>query len=130
MKTTGVIFILIALGYISWFFATEDVGAILLFINMVAAAALFLVLSSDKKPKIEWFSRRKFKAGWYPETQEGWMTVLITGILILLALAAAGRNASSIANMFTTALPFIFVILGTFFAIVHKTGDKKHWPFK
>lgn len=75
-----------------------------------------------------WFKRRRYGYGWTPTTWQGWLTVLIYFVLILLAgwlLENNGDEPSS--DDMVVFFTVLIVSTGLLFVITAYTAPKAKW---
>lgn len=114
--------------YYLWFFVAHDAsGSALLAVIVVIAAMIPFFLSKQERPHPLWFRAHRYGYGWSPATWEGWVLLLMMFILALFVGYIVDTHSHSISDMLITAFPFWFLILTTFFAIVHRNGEKPKW---
>jgi hypothetical protein len=73
--------------------------------------------------KTIWFKRKRYGWGWYPSTWQGWITMLLFTIyIIILALCVMPLNP---------IIYFIGIILGVIIliGICFKFGEKPKWSW-
>jgi hypothetical protein len=100
---------------------------VLLAIVVILAAMIPLFLAKQEKPHPLWFKAHKFGYGWSPATWQGWILLTIMLVLAIFVGYIVDAHAYSVSDMLIDAFPFWFLILTTFFAIVHRTGEKGKW---
>lgn len=116
--------------YYLWFFLFHPLrgsGSGLLAVVVILAAMIPLFLSRQEKPHPLWFKAHKFGYGWYPATWQGCCLLTIMLVLAIFVGYLVNNQSYSVSDMLISAFPFWFLILTTFFAIVHRTGEKGKW---
>ncbi len=72
-----------------------------------------------------WFKRRRFGWGWTPVTWQGWATLIVWFILIVLAAFQLPTNPSS--SQYTTFLAAVLAIVILLFVIIGLKSPRPHW---
>lgn len=116
-----------ALYYLWFFLSYNAAGSALLAIVVIIAAMIPLFLAKREKPKPLWFKAHTYGYGWTPATWQGWLLLAIMLFLSVFVGFLVSDHAGTINQIIIDAFPFWFLIITTFFAIVHRTGDKAHW---
>ena len=80
-------------------------------------------------PEGYWFKRKLYGWGWTPVRWQGWLTLLIYIIFIVLIFSRIDENSHSASDtLINFALPFI--ILSTILIyICYKTGESPKWQW-
>lgn len=114
--------------YYLWFFLAHDAaGSALLAVIIIVSAMIPFFLAQHERPHPLWFKAHTYGYGWSPARWEGWVLLGMMFILAIFVGLIVSTHSHSISDMLITAFPFWFLILTTFFAIVHRTGEKPKW---
>jgi hypothetical protein len=75
------------------------------------------------EPSGAWFAAREDGLGWRPRGVGGWLSVLFTGLLLVLDFARLALTARSLEELFGVFLPQSIGLLLTFFCLCLYTGE-------
>lgn len=77
-----------------------------------------------------WFKRKRYGYGWVPCRWQGWLTVSIYVILVLLGALFLGRNENSPTGDDVLVFITTFIVAtGTLLAITRYTAPKARWQW-
>lgn len=67
-----------------------------------------------------WFKAKRYGWGWYPCSWQGWLILLIWGILFIISLITLDHE-------WLKNIIFIFIITGVLIYVCYKKGEKPCW---
>ena len=79
-------------------------------------------------PNNYWFKRKLYGWGWTPATWQGWLTLFIYILLVVLFSLTIDKKSPNNEIMFTLVLPIV-LLTATLIRICYKKGEKPRWQW-
>lgn len=79
-------------------------------------------------PKKLWFKRKIYGWGWTPATWQGWLTIFVYVVLVLVFSLTIDEQSPPREVVFTFILP-ITLLTATLLRICYKKGEKPKWQW-
>lgn len=79
-------------------------------------------------PEGYWFKRKVYGYGWVPVKWQGWVTIAIWLLLVIVFSLTIDESSPPREVIFTFVLPILF-LTGLLIRICYKKGEKPRWQW-
>jgi hypothetical protein len=76
-----------------------------------------------------WFKRKTYGFGWTPSTIEGWLTIAVYAMLLVLIFCILGKDSSSETQMITDHAFVVIVLTALLIVVCYIKGETPRWQW-
>lgn len=80
-------------------------------------------------PQGYWFKAKLYGWGWTPVTWQGWATLLLFILLIVLNFLRIDANSHSVSDTLATFVPETFLLTLLLLLVCYAKGEKPRWQW-